>query len=130
LVHGSRESLRSSAPQHRKSCGAFREHRTRRARSLLQLLQLQAGGIHEIKLGSRLFTSVNDVFERAAVLLGQSEQQVAASAHRIQTCGIELDRRAVVLELSRQRLERVVRSVVWILESSQGWVDPPQRGER
>ena len=51
-----------------------------------------------------------------AVLLRQPEEQVAAAAHLVEPRRIEVDRRLVLAELARQRLELVVRGVVQLLE--------------
>ena len=63
----------------------------------------------------------NDVGQRAAVLLGETEQQVAATPHVVETRRIEVDRRLVVLELARQRLDGVVRRVVRLLQPRRAW---------
>src|SRR6185437_5255127 len=82
-----------------------------------------------VELRLRLIAGVNGVVECAAILLREAKQEITTSSHGVQPAGIELHGRPVLLEVTRERLDRVVRGVVRLLKSAKRRIDSLNGGE-
>src|SRR5438874_2206334 len=96
----------------------------------LELPNVQPGRIHEIELASCLLAGLDDCQQRAAVFFGETKQQIATPANVFQPGWIQVDGFFVLLELTGQRLDRVVRGIVRLLEPAERRIDSLDRGQR
>src|SRR6476659_10289999 len=93
------ESLGARAAQLGERHRPFIELRSRFSLARLQLTNIESRRVDEIELGARVFAGTNDVGKRAAVLLGEAENEITPAAYLVEPSGIQLDRRFVLLEL-------------------------------
>ena len=93
-----REATVSVAARSRSACAAD-------ALALLERAKIELGGVDEIELRARRAPRLDHVGERRAVLLRETEQQIAPAPHLLEPLRIELDAR-LVLASSRARAPR------------------------
>ena len=97
--------------------------------ALLQLAQVEVGAVHQIELGARFAPGPDDVRQRGTVLLGQAKDEVATALHFLESCGVELHRCRVLVELARELLEGVIRSVEELLHPGERGVHALRRDQ-
>ena len=98
--------------------------------TLLERAQIKIRRLDEIELGTRRTTRLDHLAKGGAVLLGQLEEKISAATNLVQPCGIQLDRRFVLDELARERLEIVVGAVVELLQAGERRIHALNRGEQ
>ena len=110
LVDRARQSLGAALRAARSAAPPSRPSAARASRSRVSSCRMSSPAESTRSSSARASLPVsNDARQRAAVLLRQPEQHVAPAPHVLESLRIELHGRLVLLELARQRLDRVVR---------------------